>query len=51
MELVLPLSAIGIQMTFASTEILIVIISIVLGAVVGEWIDLDAKVNESREVD
>ena len=36
---------IGIQMTFASTEIIIVIISIVVGAVLGEWIDLDAKVN------
>jgi len=36
---------IGIQMTFASTEIVIVIISIVIGAIVGEWIDLDTKVN------
>lgn len=36
---------IGMQMTFASTEIVIVIISIVIGAVVGEWIDLDTKVN------
>jgi len=36
---------IGIQMTFASTEIVIVIISIVIGAVMGEWIDLDTKVN------
>src|SRR6185437_7739940 len=41
----LAVAAIGIQMTFASTQILIVIISIVLGAVVGEWIDLDDKVN------
>jgi len=37
---------IGIQMTFATTEVLIVIISIVLGAVLGEWIDLDAKINQ-----
>ena len=41
----LAVAAIGIQMTFESTQILIVIISIVLGAVVGEWIDLDDKVN------
>ena len=33
-------------MTFESTQILIVIVSIVVGAVIGEWIDLDAKVNK-----
>ena len=33
----LAVTAIGIQMTFESTQILIVIISIVLGAVLGEW--------------
>lgn len=41
----LAVAAIGIQMTFATTQILIVIVSIVLGAVVGEWFDLDEKVN------
>ncbi|WP_041076316.1 DUF554 domain-containing protein [Bacillus sp. OxB-1] len=42
----LAVVAIGLQMTFESTQILIVIISIVLGAVLGEWLDLDKKVNE-----
>lgn len=42
----LAVSVIGIQMTFESTQILIVIISIVVGAVIGEWIDLDKKVNK-----
>ena len=42
----LAVSVIGIQMTFESTQILIVIISIVVGAVFGEWIDLDEKVNK-----
>lgn len=37
----LAVAVIGIQMTFESTQILIVIISIVIGAVVGEWLDLD----------
>lgn len=41
----LAVMAIGIQMTFESTEVLIVIISIVIGAVLGEWMDLDGKVN------
>lgn len=41
----LAVAVIGIQMTFESTQILIVIISIVLGAVLGEWMDLDTKVN------
>lgn len=40
----LAVAVIGIQMTFESTQILIVIISIVVGAVIGEWIDLDEKV-------
>jgi uncharacterized membrane protein YqgA involved in biofilm formation len=35
----------GIQMGFKSNEYLIVIISLVVGAVIGEWIDLDAKLN------
>lgn len=41
----LAVVAIGIQMTFESNQILIVIISIVLGAVIGEWMDLDGKIN------
>ena len=41
----LAVTAIGIQMTFESTQFLIVIISIVLGAVLGEWADIDTKVN------
>ena len=45
----LAVVAIGLQMTFESTQILIVIISIVLGAVLGEWLDLDKKVNELGE--
>ena len=42
----LAVAVIGIQMTFESTHILIVIISIVVGAVIGEWMDLDKKVND-----
>lgn len=42
----LAVAVIGIQMTFESTQILIVIISIVVGAVIGEWMDLDKKVND-----
>ncbi|MHA6260975.1 DUF554 domain-containing protein [Sporosarcina sp. CAU 1771] len=42
----LAVTVIGIQMTFESTQILIVIISIVLGAVLGEWMDLDTKINQ-----
>ncbi len=41
----LAVMVIGIQMTFATTQIVVVIISIVLGAVIGEWLDLDEKVN------
>lgn len=41
----LAVCAIGLQMTFESTQILIVIISIVFGGIIGEWMDLDAKVN------
>lgn len=41
----LAVAVIGIQMTFESTQILIVIISIVVGAVIGEWLDVDAKLN------
>ncbi|MBO1910503.1 DUF554 family protein, partial [Microvirga sp. 3-52] len=42
----LAVSVIGIQMTFESTQVLIVIVSIVVGAVIGEWIDLDEKINK-----
>ncbi|KMJ60434.1 membrane protein [Bacillus sp. LL01] len=35
----------GTQMGFKSNEFLIVIISLVVGAVIGEWIDLDRKLN------
>ncbi|ARJ39050.1 hypothetical protein SporoP8_09265 [Sporosarcina ureae] len=38
--------AIGLQMTFETTQIVIVILSIVIGAIIGEWIDLDQKVNQ-----
>lgn len=41
----LAVTAIGIQMTFESTQILIVITSIVVGAVIGEWLDVDGKIN------
>lgn len=41
----LAVVAIGLQMTFQTTQIVIVIISIVIGAIIGEWIDLDHKVN------
>ena len=47
----LAVAVIGIQMTFESTQILIVIISIVVGAVIGEWMDLDKKVNELGTMD
>lgn len=40
----LAVTVIGVQMTFESTQILIVIISIVVGAVIGEWLDLDDQV-------
>lgn len=41
----LAVAVIGIQMTFESAQVLIVIISIVFGAIIGEWMDLDQKVN------
>ena len=46
----LAVTVIGIQMTFESTQILIVIISIVVRrGSIGEWVDLDAKVNQLGE--
>lgn len=41
----LAVVAIGLQMTFATTQIVIVIVSIVIGAIIGEWMDLDGKIN------
>ncbi|MBA9028071.1 hypothetical protein HNP81_003385 [Peribacillus huizhouensis] len=41
----LAVVVLGLQMGFKSQQFLIVILSIVLGAVLGEWIDLDAKLN------
>lgn len=42
----LAVTVIGIQMTFESTQVLIVIISIVLGAVLGELSNLDGRINQ-----
>lgn len=41
----LAVLAIGIQMTFESTQFLIVIMSLVIGAVLGEWANIDTKIN------
>lgn len=41
----LAVTVIGLQMGFQSGQFLIVIISLVIGAVIGEWIDLDLKLN------
>ena len=41
----LVVTVIGLQMGFESGQFLIVIISLVLGAVIGEWIDLDLQLN------
>lgn len=40
----LTVVVIGVQMTFETTQILIVIISIVLGAIIGEWFALEEKI-------
>ena len=37
--------AMGLQMTFKSEQYIIVILSIVIGAVIGEWIDLEKHLN------
>ncbi|WP_019415746.1 DUF554 domain-containing protein [Paenisporosarcina sp. TG20] len=42
----LAVTVIGLQMGFESGQFLIVIISLVIGAVIGEWIDLDHKLNQ-----
>ncbi|MFX3674334.1 MAG: DUF554 domain-containing protein [Paenisporosarcina sp.] len=41
----LAVTVIGLQMGFESGQFLIVIISLVVGSVIGEWIDLDEKLN------
>jgi uncharacterized membrane protein YqgA involved in biofilm formation len=41
----LAVTVIGLQMGFESGQFLIVIISLVVGAVIGEWIDLDLQLN------
>ena len=41
----LAVVAMGLQMTFKSEQYIIVILSIVIGAVIGEWIDLDKHLN------
>ncbi|WP_026695826.1 DUF554 domain-containing protein [Peribacillus kribbensis] len=41
----LAVIVLGLQMGFKSKEFLIVILSLVFGAVWGEWVDLDAKLN------
>ncbi|MCW1929055.1 DUF554 domain-containing protein [Bhargavaea beijingensis] len=41
----LAVLVIGIQMSFATSQIIIVIISIVVGAAIGEWLDLDGQLN------
>ena len=41
----LAVVAMGLQMTFKSEQYIIVILSIVIGAVIGEWIDLEKHLN------
>lgn len=41
----LAVVAIGIQMTFESTQFLIVIMSIAIGSLIGEWMSIDTKIN------
>ncbi|RFU67263.1 DUF554 domain-containing protein [Peribacillus saganii] len=41
----LSVIVLGLQMGFKSQQFLIVILSLVFGAVLGEWIDLDSKLN------
>ena len=42
----LAVVAMGLQMAFKSEQYLIVILSIVIGAVIGEWIDLEKYLND-----
>lgn len=41
----LAVALLGIQMGFESTNFVILIISLVVGTVIGEWLDLDQKMN------
>ncbi|MFJ8259118.1 DUF554 domain-containing protein [Peribacillus asahii] len=41
----LAVAVMGLQMTFKSEQYLIVILSIVIGAVIGEWIDIEKHLN------
>ncbi|WP_409296366.1 DUF554 domain-containing protein [Peribacillus sp. SCS-26] len=45
----LAVIVLGLQMGFKSQEYLVVILSLVFGAVLGEWWDLDAKLNACGE--
>ncbi len=42
----LAVTVLGIQMALKTEQFLFVILSLVLGAVIGEWIDLDDKLNK-----
>lgn len=41
----LAVVVLGIQMGFESSNFIIIIVSLVIGAVIGEWIDLDKQLN------
>lgn len=41
----LAVAVMGLQMTFKSEQYLIVILSLVIGAVIGEWIDIEKHLN------
>ncbi|MFY3792525.1 DUF554 domain-containing protein [Ureibacillus sp. MALMAid1270] len=42
----LAVAVLGIQMGFETSNVVIVIISLVIGAVIGEWIDLDKQIGK-----
>lgn len=42
----LAIAALGIQMGFETTNFVIVVISLVVGAIIGEWLDLDSLFNK-----
>lgn len=41
----LAVAVLGIQMGFESSNFIIIIVSLVIGAIIGEWLDLDGKFN------
>ncbi|MEO4055364.1 DUF554 domain-containing protein [Solibacillus sp. CAU 1738] len=41
----LSVAVLGIQMSFASKNFVVMIISLVIGAILGEWLDLDKRFN------